>query len=95
MIDWVVAASCSLQTQSDPNDLAARRMDTEIFRLLTVSTLPATSQDRYCTVVVALIVNGPAYVGLLSVGVVPLVCSACWTPRAARAVGRGERDGHR
>ena len=52
---------------------AAARMDTEIFWLLTDSTLPATSQDRKRTVVDVLSENGPVYVGLDNVGVVPSV----------------------
>lgn len=54
-------------------DVNASCAATEIFRLCTDSTLPATSHDRNCTVVVVLTVKAPVYVGLLRVGVVPLV----------------------
>jgi hypothetical protein len=41
--------------------------------LLTASTLPATSQDLNRTVVLELTVKGPVYVGLVRLGVLPLV----------------------
>jgi len=63
-----------LGSEAPGNDMNARRTTaTEILRLFTASRLPATSQDRNFTVAVALTMNGPVYVGLLSVGVVPLV----------------------